>query len=385
MQYVSSLDGTRGIAVLLVMLFHFGYFPAGWIGVQIFFVLSGYLITSILTEDKNKSLPAFIGRFYWRRLLRIFPLYYGFLVVAALAYTLYRVPVSFSSDWPWLFTYTANFARMRDSDVGAPFVHLWSLAVEEQFYLVWPFLVYFLRPATFRKVIVGILLLSPVIRLALFQGALSLGSDEEYAGKAAYVLPFTQFDAFAAGAAISLWNLREMRNASYRFLGALLLAAAAGLAVLVAGHFWGRGASIASLGYSPYLISGHGYVWGYSLINLLSALGIICALQGAGVARCLNVKPLVWVGKISYGIYVYHLPLLLIGIALLSHLQIVPDGGGRLVFFIVWVAVVLLVSAASFYWFEVLFLRLKDRVRERAGSRPALREQQKNPERVAGS
>ena len=136
MKYLKSLDGVRSLAVLLVMLFHFGYFPAGWIGVQIFFTLSGYLITRILLESREDSLSTYLRRFYWRRSLRIFPLLYAYLLICWAVFSFSGIPSSFGSDWPWLFTFTANFGRMRTSDIGESFVHIWSLAVEEQFYLV---------------------------------------------------------------------------------------------------------------------------------------------------------------------------------------------------------------------------------------------------------
>jgi peptidoglycan/LPS O-acetylase OafA/YrhL len=347
------------------MLFHYGYFAPGWVGVQIFFTLSGYLITRILLEDRGSSFSAYAGRFYRRRALRIFPLLFFYVLVVGLAHALSGAPASFPSDWPWLVTFTANFARMREADLGSYFVHIWSLAVEEQFYLIWPFLLFFLPPQSFRWTVAAFVLLAPVVRLALFQWLVGLGYDQEYAGKAAYVLPFTQFDAFAAGAAIPLWGLDRMRNAGRWFLAALGIAAAAGFGVLVAAHFWSGGAFVGSLGYAHFLVDSHGYVWGYSLLNVLSMLGIICALQRIGPTRWLENAQLVWVGKISYGVYVYHLPVLLLGELLMRWLGIDPHGIARLALFAAWVVAVMLVSGASFRWLETPFLRLKDSRRKR--------------------
>ena len=81
MIYIKPLDGLRGIAILFVILFHFGYFGAGWIGVQMFFVLSGFLIMSVLRADKDQPVGFYFKRFYWLRSLRIFPLYFGLLIV----------------------------------------------------------------------------------------------------------------------------------------------------------------------------------------------------------------------------------------------------------------------------------------------------------------
>ena len=93
--YVRSLDGFRGLAIAAVMLFHFGFLPIGWIGVQAFFVLSGYLITAVLLADKEAPLRGYLGRFYWRRALRIFPVNYGFLLVLAVMYVGSGRPASF--------------------------------------------------------------------------------------------------------------------------------------------------------------------------------------------------------------------------------------------------------------------------------------------------
>jgi peptidoglycan/LPS O-acetylase OafA/YrhL len=361
MRHSSPLDGIRAIAVLMVMCFHYGYFAAGWVGVQIFFTLSGYLITGILLQSRGNSFAAFMGNFYWHRAVRILPLLFMFIFVVALIYAIFGVPMSFRSDWPWLVTFTANFARMRPVDVGPCFVHIWSLAVEQQFYLVWPALLFFLPPRGFRFAVAGILAFSPFLRLALFHGLVEFGYDEQYAGKAVYVLPFTQFDAFAAGAAISLWNLDRMRNAGRWFLVVLAATAAAGVGVLAWAYFgFGPGSAfVASLGYAMFMVQSNEYVWGYALLNLLSMLGIICALQGVGPFRMLESRVLIWVGKISYGVYVYHLPLLVLGESTLEKTGLHLHGVIRPLFFVGWVALVMIVSDVSFRKLETPFLRLK--------------------------
>ena len=366
MRHVLGLDGIRGIAVLLVMLFHFGYLAAGWIGVQIFFALSGYLITSILLADKASSFSAFAGRFYWRRTLRIFPLILVFLLLLAAIYRFSGAPASFAADWPWLLTFTANFARMREGDLGPHVVHMWSLAVEEQFYLVWPLLLFFVPVAMFRWVVAAFLLGAPVLRLVVFQALLGAGFDEEYAGKAACVLPFMQFDAFAAGAAIPLWRLDRMRHAGRLLVATTCVAAAAGLCMLASQHFRGEGAFVSSLGFAHLLVQGHGYVWGYSLLNVLSMLWIVCTIQGIGPAQLLENRGMVWVGKVSYGIYVYHLPILFAGVFVAERMDLQLSGGLRLVFFAAWVITVMAVAGASYKWLEMPFLKLKDRWQTRS-------------------
>jgi len=111
--YIKALDGLRAVAIILVMMFHYGIIGFGWLGVQIFFVLSGFLITGILLKLKNEE--TFFGkkikRFYARRSLRIFPVYYLYLLVFLLCFIVFAVPADFGYKAPYLFTYTYNYTR----------------------------------------------------------------------------------------------------------------------------------------------------------------------------------------------------------------------------------------------------------------------------------
>ena len=153
MNAIKNLDGVRGIAILLVVLFHLpmqpGWggalgltLPFGWMGVQLFFVLSGFLITRILISSKEQPFGAYLRRLYVRRVLRIFPLYYGFLLALGAVYLATALPEPLERYWPYLATFTWNWTRADAAwEESNRFVHLWSLSVEEQFYLVWPALV----------------------------------------------------------------------------------------------------------------------------------------------------------------------------------------------------------------------------------------------------
>jgi peptidoglycan/LPS O-acetylase OafA/YrhL len=163
--HIPALDGIRGIAIIAVMVFHFflfgglspqnkidGIFYAvakmGWAGVDLFFVLSGFLITGILHDSRGND--GFFRIFYARRFFRIFPLYYGalvlFLVVLPLSGAAWKALETGPKEQFWLWAYVTNIRIALDNDWGRvpkALIHFWSLAVEEQFYLAWPFLVYF--------------------------------------------------------------------------------------------------------------------------------------------------------------------------------------------------------------------------------------------------
>ncbi len=161
---IPALNGVRGVAILLVIVCHFiafalPYTPARWLrlvasvggtGVDLFFVLSGFLITRILLASRQR--PAFLTTFYARRILRIFPLYYGFLAAIYIAVPLLHLgqPIPFGIQL-WAWTYTQNVAMTflphPATDLWQWTPHLWSLAVEEHFYLVWPLIVKLTSPA----------------------------------------------------------------------------------------------------------------------------------------------------------------------------------------------------------------------------------------------
>jgi peptidoglycan/LPS O-acetylase OafA/YrhL len=341
MPHIKALDGVRAVAVLAVVFFHLGLFPVGWIGVQTFFVLSGYLITNILLTAKNVDLSVYLRRFYWRRSLRIFPIYFAFLFVAAVIFA-----GPFKQDWPWLVTYTANFARLREADLSAPFIHLWSLAVEEQFYLIWPIAVFFLNTGSLRRLLLAVLCLAPVSRLVVY-GVFNEFSPD-WVGRTIYGLPTSQADAFAAGALLVLLKFKHVT----RWFGCVAsLTLVCGAAVLAHQHFAYRSAIKWTFGYAMFLLQGGGFVWAYSLLNITSALGIAWAIERSPAA--LTAFPIRRIGTVSYGIYVYHLPLLILcgTFVAVRGILMVP----------IYLTITYVIAEISYRYLETPFLRLKDR------------------------
>jgi peptidoglycan/LPS O-acetylase OafA/YrhL len=192
--------------------------------------------------------------------------------------------------------------------------------------------------------------LGPFLRLILY---LSFqGHDPDWVGRNIYCLPISQFDAFASGSAIAAWRLQDsLKSAGRLFLAALIVTAASGATVIVHDHVFHKSAFITSLGFAMYLLSASGFAWGYSLLNTLFALGIICTLQRLQPFRRFENPALVRVGVISYGIYVYHVPVLLL-------FETLPIPRGVLLIF--YCATTFAISEISHRCLESPFLAMKN-------------------------
>jgi peptidoglycan/LPS O-acetylase OafA/YrhL len=368
--HLASLDGLRGLAILLVIAHNVELIDApdmsgalkladyllnlGWIGVQLFFVLSGFLITGILLDTAGK--PGALRNFIVRRALRIFPLYYGALfVIFVLLPHLGAQPAMYQAQAPyqiWLWTYLSNWTDpIGHNPVSLP--HFWSLAVEEQFYLFWPLLVFGLTTPTrvaMACLIVGIV--GPVSRALTLNAGLPID--------AAYCWTHCRIDALALGGfAAACWRV----PAWVQWLRAHHRAVVAALAtVFVGGALWTHGFP---------RTSPHGMIVGYSVLAIVFAV-ITYAAASLDNTIGLAAKP-IWhriltrpglrtIGKYSYGMYVIHKPLHdLFSATVLARLHVATAGnipgafahiGGVTLasFLAAWV---------SYNLYEVHFLKLK--------------------------
>jgi len=376
LRYVKSLDGIRGLGMIGVISAHYGYLQCAWVGVQFFFVLSGYLITSILLAEKEQPFRQYLGRFYWRRMLRIFPVYFGFLLICGIFYLLLKQPREFPRVLPSLLTYTYNFYLVPpDRSLGGIFPHLWSLSVEEQFYLLWPLLIFALTPRGARWMVVAILISIPLLRLLVFALTDAGPMAGIVLGRLFYLATEFQLDGFAAGAAIAVFKLTNVKimprtlilaigGALFLGLVNLLIAQRAGL-VTNFSRYDAAGTVVGGISFGyPLLMPYNGqFLWGYSLMNFLNMALIICASQANAIARFFENRFLCYLGQMSYGMYVFHLPLQrLFQYAFPVH----PRTWLGMMIFLPLFATVIAVAHLSYFHFEIRFLGLKDYFAKRA-------------------
>jgi peptidoglycan/LPS O-acetylase OafA/YrhL len=341
---ISGLDGLRVLAVLTVLIDHQGLLAVGWAGVQFFFVLSGYLITGLLWRARDQPLRPYLVGFYGRRALRIFPLYYlvlGLFVLAAVVS--HKGGATFWAPLPYLATYTFNLWTASRRFVESPHLgHFWSLCVEEQFYLLWPFFIFYCRTDLVRRALYAIVLAGPIVRLGEVFVLRHWSGANPLIDLAVYVLTPTYFDAFAAGALMALFPLGGRRKA--------LLVCASVLVVVTALALSRRHGFRDSDGLGPaYLL-----IWGYSLVNVCAALTIDCLALRKLAPRFFDSAPMRHVGKISYGVYVLHMPVQ-------SILEHALPTAGRVVRLFLQIPITIALAELSYRAWEGPFLARKDR------------------------
>lgn len=310
--HLLALDGVRGLAILIVVIHNAAWVAGtseqfllklaiavtatGWIGVQLFFVLSGFLITGILLDSRGRE--RYFRTFYLRRTLRIFPLYYAFLVLALVIGPLFSTSPAWvasvhSSQW-WYWFYMSNWMEPFKGGVHG-LSHLWSLAVEEQFYLLWPLVVGALGRRRFTHFCIALMVVTPPLRYVMHLAG--------FPPTAAYDFTIARWDALAMGGLV-----------------AALIRDEHGVAWLGRWRRWITGAALVSLGAVVLVRHGfHGHdapvqVFGQSIIAILSSMLICYAVtpasgRGAGVGDLLASRPLRLLGKYSYAMYVFHFPI----------------------------------------------------------------------------
>lgn len=355
-KYYPQLDGLRAVAVLAVFVSHWvplnivkkiGF---GFWGVNLFFVLSGFLITEILLREIGKNKPAWqlLKSFFYKRILRIFPIYYLVIIFA------FVLNLDNSRDFSlYTFTYTLNFYNAFTGNIGLYLSHMWSLCVEEQFYLIWPFLLIFIKPKFHLHLI-----------LATILGAILLR----------YLLYYTEFPNY------SIYNYRSM-PASMDALGLGGLMAYLKIfkpALLKTILNYSFITIIAMVAYLLIVFTNNQYstilneTFLRTLVSIFSFFIIANALTGYKnwVGTFLESKWMQFLGRISYGLYLYHLIISTFLISALeafikeSILPYLPDIFNYNIYILsapVYFLLTVITATISFYLIEKPFLKLKEK------------------------
>jgi peptidoglycan/LPS O-acetylase OafA/YrhL len=372
--YFPALDGIRAVAFLLVFSQHYIALPWGWSGVNIFFVLSGFLITGILIDTRDT--PHRFRNFYLRRTLRIFPLYYG-IFLALLLLTPFLHWQWTAGWWAWPL-YVGNFLRFTapglsgsvqqraaDAALFGPGIlslgHFWSLCVEEQFYLVWPWVVFRVRSTrALLWICATTVAVLPLLRIVTTHHAPTWMLNAELLYR---FTPF-QLDSLLLGGLLALlW--RGGHRATLLTIARVVATICTIATVIYLAATVQISMIVTSQGFASYTYPAWKFTWGLSCINIYAGSLILCSLRPASWSyRIFHLSPVRWLGRISYGAYIFHdmahRSFVDLSAYIGEHVPSLASHPQRLTVTFAFSAT-LLMSYLSYRFFEARFLNLKER------------------------
>lgn len=347
-RHFTSLDGVRCFCILGVLWHHTNppnypqILTRGFLGVDMFFVLSGFLIVTLLLREQAATGTISLRKFYARRALRIFPVYYGILILLSLFYLLFKSQeassATFFSVLPFYLTFTSNWSLVQAAGLDIA----WSLAAEEQFYLVWPAV----EKLPYKRIVYVVLGVMILINQLMNFGVLDNLFISLYRSTEATKLLDTTFTPICLGIVLAhLLHRSRSFNVLFRGLGHRYTSIVLLLGVL------------GVINFAPFDLAGFPRL----LIQLLMTLwlGSLVIREDHALQSLMTVFPIARVGKISYGIYMYHIGAFAIATSVLRRISIPWELGHSILLLVIGGLITVLIAELSYRFYEMPFLGWK--------------------------
>lgn len=389
-KYIKPFDGLRGIGALFILSYHWPgkiiNISHGWEFMQLFFVMSGYLITKVLLEEKEKfDFKKYALRFYYKRSIRLFPLYFIYLFLGIALYLvipahLKEIKYMTSEVYTYagyLFTYTYNFMSfahfLQDKSYVSGFLttHLWTLSLEEQFYLLFPFLVFFLSLKNLKRCILLAIVLAPVFRVLFYFWAKQHNPDDQFwIAQNMVRLPWNQMDSLAFGALLAVYPFENIKRPLrlYIYFTVMIIAIYA-INILYTRYVQGIEDYTLTFGKKlaeNWIIHNYLFVYLITLVNAWCMLTLLTIIKGYRWSAVLENKWLVYIGRRSYAVYLFHLPILFVYLILINTLLPMRNKWFSYLFeiplFICFILIVLLIANFFGKYVEAYFMKFKNRL-----------------------
>lgn len=389
LKYFPAFDGVRGLFCIMIISHHWvmpylqGPFTFMWWLLQVFFMMSAYLITKILLYDKTRlSTKALFKRFYTRRALRIFPLYFlyifligGLMLLAGTteAGASNKDVLYFKENWFFLLTYTYNFTEVINYFRGIDFVpaplfsHLWSLSLEEQFYFIFPIAIVVLPLKYLKRFVLAFIVAAPFVRAISYHILEGFNPDTHWLGLISVRNTFFQLDTLAYGMAVALFDTSKLKKSLVWFWGIFIFWV--GYTFVSAYYIVQSGAEktiLLAIKEYMFMTYHYNYIFYFTLTNIMCAMFVVTVVNNTAMTKLFTFKPAVFLGKISYGIYVWHYFVMILAAGLLhpitgGHQKFIGNFWVELAMYIFYLVLLVIVAQLSYRFFESYFIRLKDK------------------------